>query len=323
MKYFVVGDIHIKPKHHERSVKLVDELIKTAQTKKPDKIILLGDVLDGADIIHSNCLLQLSRLLTELAKVSTVYLLMGNHDASTPHIVMPENHSLQCFKSLSNVIVVDKPLKISESVFALPYLPPGTFWDYVPSKCKLAFCHQEFEGAVFDSGEASTKGDPIRDDTLVIAGHIHQEQRLGTVWYVGTPAQTRFGESSNKHVYLLDVDEESGTYSEVERIRLSVPRFISHTYQLGTGTKNIKLSADDIHRAIVTGMPSEILAFKKSKEYSDVLETFGGNVRFNFKKEEHIVEESSEKKVFVNYQTLLSSMAKENGLESILSKILR
>lgn len=322
MKYFVVGDIHIKPKHHERSVKLVDELIKTAQTKKPDKIILLGDVLDGADIIHSNCLLQLSRLLTELAKISTVYLLMGNHDASTPHIVMPENHSLQCFKSLSNVIVVDKPLKISESVFAFPYLPPSTFWDHVPSKCKLAFCHQEFEGAVFDSGEASTKGDPIRDDTLVIAGHIHQEQRLGTVWYTGTPAQTRFGESNNKHVYLLDVDETHGTYSEIERIKLKVPMFMSHTYQIGLGTQNIELSVGDIHRAIITGMPSEILAFKKSKEYSDVLEKFGGNVRFNFKKEDIITGGAQEKTIFVNYQTLLNSMAKENGLESILSKIL-
>jgi hypothetical protein len=121
---------------------------------------------------------------------------------------------------------------------------------------------------------------------------------------------------------LLDVDEESGTYSEVERIRLKVPMFMSHTYQIGLGTQNIELSVGDIHRAIITGMPSEILAFKKSKEYSDVLEKFGGNVRFNFKKEDIITGGAQEKTIFVNYQTLLNSMAKENGLDNILSKIL-
>lgn len=324
MRYLVIGDIHIKPKHHERSVKLVDELIKTANEQKPDKIILLGDVLDGADIIHSNCLLQLSRLLSEMGRVCPVYLIMGNHDASTPHVAMPDNHALQCFKSWNNITVVDKPTKIGGATFILPYLPPGEFWDHVPAKCNLVFCHQEFEGAVFDSGEASTKGDPIRDDTLVIAGHIHQEQRLGNVWYTGTPSQTRFGENPNKHIYVLEVNEELGAYTEIQRIKLKVPMFISHSYIIGTGVKDLSLSEEDIHRAIITGTPSEILTFKKTSEYEDILKAFGGNIRFNFKKEELIVNsQAGDKKPFVNYQGLFLNMVKDNELEGIFSKIFK
>ena len=333
MRMIVIGDIHIKNKHHERSIALVDDIINNVKTDKPDSVMLLGDVLDGADIIHSNCLLQLSRLLIEISSVCPVYVIMGNHDASTPHIEMPENHALQCFKSLGSrhVHIIDTPSVIDpglgSKMLIMPYLPPGTFMKHIGehTNVKLVFAHQEFEGCVFDGGNKSEHGDPIPTEFNIISGHIHAEQKIKNLWYPGTPTQTRFGESDNKGYFLIDIDEVTMDYKVLKKIVPNVSKFTSVNYKIGQKIKDLKIIQGDVNRAVISATPSEILAFKKSKEYVEVINVFNGNVKFNVLKDESIQISQSNDSVSVRKSFIdsLSVKAKELGLEELLEESLR
>jgi DNA repair exonuclease SbcCD nuclease subunit len=326
----VIGDIHIKNKYHERSITLVDDIIQNVKRLEPDSVMLLGDVLDGADIIHSNCLFQLSRLLTEIRVFCPVYVIMGNHDASTPHIEMPENHALQCFKTLvdRNIHIVDKPTEVDpgygSKILITPYLPPGTFMKNIAkhTDIKLVFAHQEFEGCVFDGGNKSEKGDVIPDGFAIISGHIHAEQRIKNLWYPGTPTQTRFGESDDKGYFLIEIDDVTLRYKVIEKIIPNVSKFISIPYKIGQCIKDIGINVNNVNRAVITATPSEILSFKKSKEYLGVIDLFTGNVKFNVLKEgdsrsaQRQTNDSTQRRSFID---TLTSKAKEIGLIELLN----
>jgi DNA repair exonuclease SbcCD nuclease subunit len=335
----VIGDIHIKTKHHERSVALVNDIIETTRIEQPRFVVLLGDVLDGAEVIHSNCLMELNRLLLSVSEVCPVFVLMGNHDASTPHIEMPDNHALHCFKSMQSrgINIIDKPtvIKLTEGgkdLVFMPYLPVGTFSKNLPSSSDqgigLVFAHQEFVGCVFDGGSESEKGDSINQGFSIISGHIHEEQRIGNLWYTGTPTQTRFGESHDKGYFILELDEESLNYEVVKKIKPKVSKFVSHPFKIGElaeKIKNLHLIESDVNRAVITATPSEILAFKKSSEYAEVLERFKGNIKFNVVKDDSVSKAGNDTNPTTERQSFtetLKTKASEAGLLSLLEESL-
>jgi hypothetical protein len=74
---------------------------------------------------------------------------------------------------------------------------------------------------------------------------------------------------------------------------------------------------------VIAATPSEILAFKKSKEYSGVIELFKGNVKFNVLKDDTIQINKSDTVVRRSFIDSLSSKAKELGLSDLLEESLR
>ena len=330
MRMLVVGDIHIKNKHHSRSIDLVNDIISNTERERPDCVMLLGDVLDGADIIHSNCLLQLSKLLLGISQICPVYVIMGNHDASTPHIEMPENHALQCFKALAdrNINIIDLPTVLNpqsdKKIVIMPYLPPGSFMKHMPQEnVGLVFCHQEFEGCTFDGGNRSEHGDPIPDGFNIISGHIHAEQRLKNLWYPGTPTQTRFGESDSKGYFLISINESTCDYEIVKKLTPVVSKFVSTAYRIGQSVDSLNIDQNNVNRAVISATPSEILSFKKSKEYESVIEAFKGNVKFNVLKDESIqLTQDTSKVQRKSFIETLSNKANDLGLTELLEESL-
>jgi DNA repair exonuclease SbcCD nuclease subunit len=325
MKVIVIGDIHIKRKNHERSVLLVNHIIQTVKERRPDFVVLLGDVLDGADIVHSECLLLLTKLLRCFEKLSVqCYLITGNHDMSTPHVALPENHALQCFKGFPFVTVVDSPISLNNGISMIPYLPNGEFLGNLPDKSSLVFCHQEFFGCFYEDGRKSEKGDRIPEGVEIISGHIHKAQKIGNLWYPGTPTQTRFGEDEDKAYYEIVLKYDNGNYSSydlIDRIIPDVPRFVSYKYEIGSGVKSLTIDKSCVNRAVVSATPSEIISLKKSKEYSILLETFNGGVKFNVQKEERVITESKTR--MVSFLECLSEKAKELGLQELLNSVMK
>ena len=102
-------------------------------------------------------------------------------------------------------------------------------------------------------------------------------------------------------------------------------KFTSVNYKIGQKIKDLKIIQGDVNRAVISATPSEILAFKKSKEYVEVINVFNGNVKFNVLKDESIQISQSNDSVSVRKSFIdsLSVKAKELGLEELLEESLR
>lgn len=77
-----VADIHIRktPTRNEEYQKVFDNLIKSLQQKKPDRIVIVGDLVNDYLDLQGEQLIMANKLLNELAKIAPVRITRGNHD---------------------------------------------------------------------------------------------------------------------------------------------------------------------------------------------------------------------------------------------------
>ena len=76
MKAFVISDIHDNYKALEKSIEYI-------KTKKPDIILMPGDIIDTVDGNHQ----KLFELIVELCSLAEVYISLGNHDVVNNEII--------------------------------------------------------------------------------------------------------------------------------------------------------------------------------------------------------------------------------------------
>ena len=120
---------------------------------------------------------------------------LGNHDTENS-----ETHSMQLFTDmqgfglLPNVRIIEKPTTLfRKSGTPLRILP----WPSLDTRedC-LNVIHEEVAGATWDHGRPVGSGTVIEHDC--VAGHLHTEQKVGSVNFSGTLYQTSFGEKAKK-----------------------------------------------------------------------------------------------------------------------------
>jgi len=335
--FLVVGDIHLKQKNLPRAEKVLNEIGKVIRTVKPSLgTILLGDVFDNHGILHLPCLRLYTEFINEYSKPTLIHVL-GNHEMVNSVQYLPRDNALVPFEhhrlassemgELPCYVPITQPREIYFGPIAgllgfIPFIPPKTeFHNIFPlfKKCSLVFCHQEFEGAVFNSkAEQSEIGDSV-PDSYIISGHIHFNQTIGKVWYPGTPVQSNFGESvENKAVYVIEVDEsKQPPFTVVDTIPLAVPRFVTHRLSI----KQVKtaftfIENDDMERFIIEGTRSELLAFKPTEQFQTL--SLLGKVKFVVKEEEKPVKDKKETKSF---QELLKEYAAKENLTDVYSTV--
>ena len=201
-KVLCIGDPHFKNSCTDESRELHKQTIKTIKNNNYDATIILGDVLDRHALIDMVPFCMALNYVKDIAELCKVYVLVGNHDISHNKINIAnekeKNHSLQAFKYIDNVVIVDEPHYIDImglNCCLLPYYPVGEFPNI---ECDILFCHQEFKGCKMN-GIKSKHGDTIDENMLVISGHIHDFQVIKkNIVYPGTPFMVSFGESSDK-----------------------------------------------------------------------------------------------------------------------------
>lgn len=230
-KILVVGDLHIK-KNIDDSV-LLSGIRELVLTVNPDLVVFLGDTLDTHEKIDLGCLNRAISLFSDVAKTHEIVVLIGNHDRRNNSDYMSNYHpfvGIENIYSKKKIHIVYKT-ELIHGILFVPYVPPGRFRDAIENfyiygedninKIKLIFAHQEFRGAKMGS-MISNEGDKWREDEpFIISGHIHDYQELqNNIIYVGTPMQHRYGESTNKALMLLELDNNG----EIEKItRKPVP----------------------------------------------------------------------------------------------------
>lgn len=226
-------------------------------------------VLDAGDLTHQRVKVDtkvLNGVYKELKAFSdagiTFISIPGNHQ-QYDNTSMPE-HSLETFKDIDNVIVLDKfePYIVNDEENSPIIFPVPFSKDIEMVKKHLDdYCYRTTNEGLEDrsvllyhggvSGSFAGKGSHILADAFtpedlfphafkfLVCGHFHYRQDLGgnpNFFYCGSPIQHNFGEGDQDKGFIV-IDLETGTKEFVE---IPSPKFITVKVNAKTDMEKVK-----------------------------------------------------------------------------------
>lgn len=264
-----IGDPHFKVSNVRETDAMVEAIIRVAQQRQPDIIVVLGDVLDRHEVIHVSPLTRAIKFLARLKDIAPTYVIIGNHDLKNNRQFLSDEHPFTALKYWGpNMTIVDTTIRvvIKGHVFVfVPYTPPGRFLEALNQvEWQTATCiggHQEMRncqmGAII-----STEGDEWSlTNPYLVLGHIHDYQELQpNILYTGTPIQHAFGDRHDKTISYFTFRSPSDR--DHERIDLGLPR--KHIVRLNCGEVSTYVPQTNTDlKIIITGTSGEIKAIMK------------------------------------------------------------
>ena len=274
-----IGDPHFMTKNIPEVELFIEKSLELIESKSPDFIVVLGDLLHEHERIHTITLNKAYGYIDKLRLLAKTFILIGNHDMINNQQFLNDNHWMNGMKEWHNVTIVDvvKSYEIKGKTFYFcPYVPPGRFVEALDTSgeewkvCDGIFAHQEFYGCKMGAIE-SVEGDKWGlEYPNVISGHIHSNQTIQkNVYYPGAAMQHAFGES---HKNVIPCMIFSGEMYELEEIDLKLPRkrilYVDvedlEDYEVKGGKDKIRLT--------VSGTYEQFKVFKKSKKYKNLVE---------------------------------------------------
>ena len=239
MIFFHLSDLHIGKKVNKKSLleeqaHILDAIIQAAEDRKPNGILIAGDVYDltvpsaEAVALFDDFLVRLQRLGTK------VFVISGNHD-SAERIAFASRIMNRSGVYMSPVYAGETtPVVLSDdfgevAIYMLPFVKPATvrYWaeddtiktyddavryavgkmEVDPSRRNVIIAHQYITDAErSDSEEVSVGGVENVDASVfdafdyVALGHLHRPQSCSrkTVRYSGSPLKYSFSEVKDK-----------------------------------------------------------------------------------------------------------------------------
>lgn len=274
-----VGDPHIQVTNIPEVELFLSKLVELAEEKKPDLIILAGDLLHTHERLHTLALNKAYEMVNKMRKIALTYVLVGNHDYVNNQQFLTDNHWMNGMKEWNNTIIVDKVLTKtinSEKFVFVPYVPPGRFEEALNTlednwkDASCIFAHQEFTGCKMGA-IVSVEGDRwLTEYPHIISGHIHSRQiPQSNIYYTGSAMQNAFGESEKNIIAYLTFNKNN---YEREEINLHLPRkkivYMDvedvDNYEAPTTTDTIKVT--------VSGSYDQFKALKKTKKYKNLVD---------------------------------------------------
>lgn len=285
----LIGDPHLKINDYEKADKLLSWISGLVEEKRPDKVIFLGDTFHTHAVIRSEIMKLVYNSIRKISQKSQVIMIVGNHDLNSAN--NPTSHSLEVFKHLSNIQVVDTPSIVDNDLY-VPYLHHS---EAFMEACNLnknyqrIFAHQLFLGANmgFITSSEGVKCSDLNEQVKIFSGHIHKKQILNQVTYVGTPYASESSDADEvKGVHLLKGNDLSFVVSPFPQIKtLKIP-----VEQVEKTLSNL----DKNHEWVITiqGSSKEIDQSMMNKE----VKKLKGGLSLTIKRETQKVSLTSEKK---------------------------
>lgn len=276
VKLMLIGDPHFKINSLSTLKVLKDEILKAADKHLPNGFVILGDTLDNHANVHSDVLNAAIDFIESLSRRGLVYVLIGNHDLCSNKCYLESRHAFNALKVFPNVFIIDSPQNFSydgERFAAMPFIPNGLFQEaysrFQDNEFSVLFAHQEFKGCSFNNQVSDSPDVWPLDRPLCVSGHIHSFQKIQqNLIYPGTPCQTSFGESDDKRISLLTIDE--GKVS-IKYIKLNVPKKITYETDIA-GIPSLEFDGISSYRLKVKCDSSEWSSFRKSSTYKKLIE---------------------------------------------------
>jgi len=298
--FLLVGDLHFKVSNKLETDLFEKNLISFLETEsRIDKIILLGDILDTFEKIHSQVLFRAVEFIKNISKFSHIVVLIGNHDRINNDVFMTPVHPFVGLKS-DKILIVYETVRLENFIF-VPYVPNGRFSEALqhvnfPEKtCKAIFAHQEFKGCKMGAFISETGDCWSENFPEVFSGHIHESQKINNIFYTGVPFPHGFGDSDEKFIFLLDketLNKEKVKIPYVEKkiIRMSEKEFLEYQVNENEKIKVIfpysptlkdflqkreiknKLKNNDIKFSIETEKKKNITKVAKEESFLEILQ---------------------------------------------------
>lgn len=292
MKIACIGDVHVKTDNIPEIKVFQDKLLLLLRKEKPNYIVILGDVLHTHEHLHTLPLNTAYEFVSAVRKIAYTYVMVGNHDMINNSQFLSENHWMNGLKEWDNVEIVDKVV-CSEDFMLVPYVPNGRFIEALKTHSKdfktvsLIFAHQEFKG-VNMGAIISEHGDEWKDEyPLVISGHIHNHQTVGTnIYYTGSSLQNAFGESEHNYVCFVEY-RTTPSFESITKYDLGMPRK-QIVYIDIDDVDDLKVEPQaNLTKISISGGYEEFKAFRKTKKYKDITDS-GAKVIFKPKRIEKV-----------------------------------
>ena len=327
-----IGDPHFKVSNIDEVNIFIERITKLTEDIKPDAIIMMGDLLDTHEKIHSIPLNKAYEFIDKLRKISITYCIVGNHDYYNNSQFLTENHWLNGMKEWKNVVIVDKVIlqEINGYKYILcPYVYPGRFKEAMETldvdlnEVDCLFAHQEFYGCKMGA-ITSTEGDRWDlKNPLVISGHIHSNQKpQENIYYPGSSMQHAFGESDRNIIAVVKFIEKNNR-PNINEIDLGLPRK-KIIYKDIENVTNFEIKdTENKIKLSISGCYEEFKAFKKTNKYKDFIKK-GVKVIFKPKKIEIKTNNKidTEDTSFSNIISLLVKNKKDEYLFQVYEEII-
>ena len=313
-----IGDPHFQINNIPDIERFIPAIKNLSTDKKPDLIVIAGDLLHTHERLHTTVLNKAYELVNTLRKIAPTYVLVGNHDYISNTQFLTENHWMNGMKEWENVTIVDKVLNVkvnNETFTMVPYVYPGRFMEALSTlgddtwtKSECIFAHQEFEGCKMGA-IVSIDGDKWSlDNPLVVSGHIHSKQRpQPNVYYTGTPMQIAFGESEDNIVALFKF--EKGEELELDEIQLDLPgKKILYMDVMDVSNFVIDELSEDKVRITLSGSYEQFKAIKKTVKYRELTDS-GVKIVFKVAKDDVDIDKHDTKDISTtDFSNILLSM---------------
>ena len=290
-RVIIVGDQHFKIDNIQEVDLFISKITELVKGHMPDFVVLLGDLLDTHERIHTIPLNRAYRFIKNISDLAKTFVLVGNHDMINNQEFLTEGHWLNALKEWKNVTVVDRVVSCninSHSFILTPYVANGRFIEALHTSdadwknATCIFAHQEFYGCKMGAFNSIDGDKWDLDYPNVISGHIHLNQRpQKNIYYPGSSMSVAFGESNKNIIALLTFNDQPG-YS-IDEITLDLPKKkIIYVDSESVDTLDIKKTDDKI-KVSISGVYEDFKAFKKTKKYKELIDT-GVKVVFKPKK---------------------------------------
>jgi len=286
-----IGDPHFQISNIPEVDLFLSKIKQLAEEKKPDLIVIAGDILHTHERLHTVALNKAYDLVNAMKAISKTYILVGNHDYISNQQFLTDNHWMNGMKAWDNTVIVDKVVEETikgEKFVFVPYVPPGRFVEALDTlesnkwnDASCIFAHQEFAGCKMGA-IVSVEGDKWSlEDPHVVSGHIHSRQMpQANIYYSGSAMQHAFGESEKNIIAFFEFSDRKHSLTEID---LGLPRK-KIVYMDVEDIENYKVPVtEDQIKVTLTGNYEQFKALKKTKKYKELLED-GTKVVFKPKK---------------------------------------
>ena len=281
-KILAIGDLHFKLDNVEESehLHLQTERWLHINSKQLKAIVILGDVLHSHEKIFTFAMNLAVKFIKMCSGFAPVYVLVGNHDATSNTIFCTENHWMNVLKHTQGITVVDRPTYILEHILACPFVTDGRFKEaldtFAPgwsTKTSIIFAHQLLDGCKM--GPIIATGIEKWDESAacVISGHAHDHQQVGkNIFYTGSSQQVASNESTGKSYWLVDIQPTTTFFditSNITPVTLDLKeRKVVHTTI--DQIPSLKLQVNCSYKIVIQDTEAAIKVFKKSAKYKDL-----------------------------------------------------
>ena len=216
-----IGDLHLTdafgsgglakyiPDHDQMVFRQVKRVLDWAAKKGIRHAFFYGDLCHNPRMSYE-AMTAMSNIVAYARKLGIeVHIILGNHDLLGR--TAKTGHSLQCFQEYAvakaegvNIYLNGCDTEIDGAPVRFLSFPRAKF-----SSRALNVCHLDVQGAVADSGQVIKHKDRDASANVIVAGHIHTNQRVRNTFYSGTLYQTCFGERAKKFFHHISFTSTS------------------------------------------------------------------------------------------------------------------